>query len=86
MTTHAPNSQVRIQIEPAVVGRDEFAVMLCLSNAQLDKHLAAGQIGPKPLPIGGRRRLFSVTEIRQWIDAGCPSRVRWISEKRSRSR
>jgi len=41
--------------------------------------------GKVPLPRKlGRRTLWSVQELKDWIDAGCPTRVKWQELKREK--
>jgi predicted DNA-binding transcriptional regulator AlpA len=35
---------------------------------------------PRPVRVGGRQ-FFNVTELRDWIDAGCPAREAWEAMK-----
>lgn len=34
----------------------------------------SGAFGPLPVPFGGRRKLYNVAEVRQWVSMGCPHR------------
>ena len=61
--------------QPLLVGVTEAARLLGISRSTFYGLDAAGQI-----PVGvrlGRRRLWSVAELGDWVDAGCPARERW---------
>ena len=51
------------------------AMMLGISPAHFYTRLSAGQV-PPGFRLG-RRRLWSVQELRKWIDAGAPCADRW---------
>jgi hypothetical protein len=76
MTEIATN--VLIRIEPALVGVEDAASMLGISVAGFKGLERCGSIGPLPITLGTcRRRLYSVAELRAWVEAGCPNREKW---------
>lgn len=58
------------------------AMMLGISPAHFYTRLAAGQV-PPGFHLG-RRRLWSVEELRKWISAGAPCADRWGATNRNR--
>jgi len=62
-------------VEPLAVGAEEAAALCGVGRSlwcELDR---AGRI-PLPLKLGARC-VWSVAELRRWMDAGCPDRERW---------
>ena len=62
-------------LEPEQVGAAVAAHLAGISEATWWRHHADGKI-PRPNKLGGRT-LWRVTELREWIAAGCPDRVSW---------
>jgi predicted DNA-binding transcriptional regulator AlpA len=52
-----------------------LAKLLCLGLRTIRTMDAGGKL-PRPVRIGGRV-LWSVTELRAWLAAGCPDRETW---------
>ena len=79
----AENTQnVLVRAEPVLVGVEDAASMLGISVTAFKALDRTGQIGPMPIRIGTlQRRLYSVCEMRQWAEAGCPTRERWQGMK-----
>jgi len=63
-----------------LIDAPKAAGLLGISEAHLWNRLAAGSI-PRPVKIG-RRALWRVEELRDWIAAGCPENWRWQGEKK----
>ena len=63
------------QIEPLLVDQMTAARMLGLGKTLFYELLATGQI-PPGVKLG-RRRLWSVDELKAWARANCPSREKW---------
>lgn len=57
------------------------AGMLGIGRSHFMALLSSGRIGPMAQKLG-RRSLFSVRELRAWVDAGMPGRLRWNEEKK----
>ncbi len=72
-------SPVIVIVEPLLVGSAVAAAMLGMSQRTLQR-LASGDEIPRPLSLGGKR-LWSVSELRSWASAGCPTATIW--ERRS---
>ncbi|MEX2671909.1 MAG: hypothetical protein WD294_07355 [Phycisphaeraceae bacterium] len=70
-------------VHPVLLGAESAASMLSLSRRYFLTADASGRIGPRSIKIG-RRRLWSVDELRTWAAAGCPHRREWerIQEQR----
>lgn len=66
-----------------MVGPKPAARILGVSIAKWHAMNAGGQV-PKPVRFGGRCPRWSVDELRQWIEAGCPSRDQWEKIKAKR--
>ncbi len=71
-----------IRIEPLAVGPKQAAELLGLSESTFHAHCTAGLIGPQGAKIG-KRRLFSVEELRNWIADGMEPRRKWLQRKES---
>lgn len=66
-----------VEISPLI--RDvELAELLGVNRATVWTWNSGGKI-PRPVKIGGATR-WRASEIRAWIDAGCPGRGRWEAE------
>lgn len=57
------------------VGAAELGRLLELGERTIRRMNAAGQL-PAPRRIGGSVR-WDLTEIREWLAAGCPARPEW---------
>jgi predicted DNA-binding transcriptional regulator AlpA len=51
------------------------AAMLAISKRHLEDLNREGSV-PRPMKLSRSCR-WSVTELRQWVQAGCPSRAEW---------
>lgn len=60
------------------------AELLSISRSMVHKLRAQGKL-PEPVRLGRCLR-WSRNEIADWINAGCPSRDRWLVLKEERSR
>ncbi len=67
--------RLHLAAEPLAVGAREAAALVGVSLRTWRTLDASGGI-PEPVRIG-RRRLWSMAELRAWAAAGCPPRVRW---------
>jgi hypothetical protein len=69
---------VVVRIEPVFVGVEDAANMLGLSLTTFKVLDRTARLGPLPVQINTvRRRLYSVGELRQWAESGCPIREKW---------
>lgn len=76
MIVDAQNVDADALLQPLAVNGPAAARLLGLSARTWRRLDAAGQV-PQALRVGGSRR-WSVAELRDWIEAGCPARARWV--------
>lgn len=76
-----PPRKRRRKFSPLVVDAKRLAKLLCVGLRTIRTMDAAGKI-PRPIRLAGVR--WKVREIRDWIDAGAPTRDEW--EERTASR
>jgi len=70
--------------EQLLVGTKQAAEMLSIGRSHFYSMLSSGQIGPMAHKLG-KRSLFSVNELREWVNAGMPPRQKWIKQKNENS-
>src|SRR4051812_44814862 len=70
-------------MEPLAIGREEFARLLGVSVATLDRWESAGLVGPVGVKKNGRR-LYALDEAKSWVLAGMPARKEWTARKGAR--
>lgn len=75
------DSTTQLASTPLLVGAAGVGALLGVSTRKVwDLH----QMGMLPLPIKlGARTLWRVKEMTAWVDAGCPSRERWMDAQKS---
>ncbi len=76
MTTTVPTAEA----QPLAVDSFGAARLLGVSESHWRVMLAGGRV-PPGFRLG-RRRLWSVDELRNWIAAGAPSADRWAARKK----
>ena len=59
------------------------AKLLAISVSHLYALIKTGRFGPSPVLLGRSCR-FRVAELIDWVNAGCPDRVRWKNMRGSR--
>ena len=64
------------QMEPLLIGPDEAARLLGIGKTTFYQLCSSGRIGPMAIKFG-RRSLFRLDELRDWVAADCPPRVKW---------
>ena len=69
-------------LEPLLVGAQDLAEMLGISEATFWRWDAAGELGPPGIKKWGRR-LWPLAEVKAWVSSGMPSRETWLAMKRS---
>lgn len=67
-------------VTPLLVSAQDAAGLLGISQRAFYSLLSSGRIGPLPIHLG-RRTLWRRNELESWIQAGCPARQQWLSEK-----
>jgi predicted DNA-binding transcriptional regulator AlpA len=76
-TKHPPSPAVG-QVEPLALPPIDAAALLCVSRAYWWKMMSRGLV-PYPVYVGSSKvPRWRVSELRAWLDAGCPCRREWI--------
>jgi predicted DNA-binding transcriptional regulator AlpA len=76
---------VAVEALPPLLVTAENAARLCaISRPSWDRYVSSGKT-PAPRRIGGRP-LWSVEELRSWIDSGCPARREWEARREAEKR
>lgn len=66
-----------LETEPLAVDVKTLAGMLSISPRHFENLDGTGKIGPMVIATFGRRKLYSVPELRAWAAAGFPIREVW---------
>ena len=74
-----------ISVEPLLVGVSDTAVILGISKPMLYQLISDGRFGLIGIRFG-RKRLFSIEELKSWVRAGCPSREKWLSVNKKQNK
>ena len=78
MQSQREKPDILMKVEPILVGIEDAASLLGISVTAFKALDRAGQIGPLPVKIGTlKRRLWSVNELKQWVQVDCPIREIW---------
>jgi len=67
-------------IEPLLVNPSECARLLGISRSLLYEFISDGRFGIVPVSFG-RKKLYSVQELRAYVEAGCPAADKWQQVK-----
>ena len=67
------------------VNAAQAAKILGISRTLLYQMNSSGRLGPMPIKLSSRCTRWSVNELVQWVDAGCPARRQWLSSEKSRA-
>jgi excisionase family DNA binding protein len=59
-----------------LINFDTAAKLLSINRRTLDRMVSAQEI-PPPIRISGRMRRWRITELLEWIEAGCPHPHHW---------
>ena len=70
-------TQVTTELKPLLVRSPEAARLIGVGLTMFKSMESAGKVGPLPLRFGRAKR-WRVEELRRWVAAGCPGRVRWL--------
>ena len=62
---------------PILLNRRAAARYLGISATHLDSLVKSGRLGPVPHPLG-KRKLYSLFELTEWVKRGLPPRHEWI--------
>jgi len=64
-----------------LIGAADMAAFLGVSKARVHYLVGTGRI-PPPIRLGyGRCSRWSVMELLEWVEAGCPRRDDWIEQR-----
>jgi len=69
-------------IEPLLLSAAKAAHLLGISRAHFYSMHSSGTLGPQPMRLGGRV-LWSIDELKRWVDADCPQRQKWVQIRRT---
>lgn len=67
------------ELTPLMVDTKKAAAMLGISPRMFSSMNSTGRV-PRPVRLG-RRVLWRVSELKAWVDAGCPPRERWEADE-----
>jgi hypothetical protein len=70
---------------PLLVPDTTAAALVNVSRATLHRLRAAGKWGPEPVRLG-RRLLFRLQEMCEWVDAACPIAEVWAAMRAQNKR
>ena len=73
----------KIEIKSELIGVKGLAVLLNVSETSIRRLDRTGKI-PLALKIG-RSKKWSISEVREWLEEGCPTRQIWLNVKSSRN-
>jgi hypothetical protein len=66
------------------VGRKGGAALFSISRATWDRWDASGLLGPVGIKKAGRK-LWLLSELKEWAAAGMPARKEWLALRASRN-
>jgi excisionase family DNA binding protein len=61
-----------------LVNAKEAASLLGVGRSLLYQMHSSGRLGPSPVRLGRTVR-WRRSELKRWVDCGCPGRVKWIA-------
>jgi hypothetical protein len=67
------------------VGREQGAALFSVSRATWDRWDSSGLLGPAGIRKTGRK-LWLLSELREWAAAGMPCRKDWLALKAARQK
>ena len=73
-------TKTNTNLEPLLVSGDIVAQMLGIGHALFHQMKSDGRFGLLPISFG-RKRLYDVAELRDWVAAKCPNREAWLKVK-----
>ena len=65
-----------VSMEPILVSAEDAARLLGMGKTLFYELNSSGQLGPMAVKFN-TKTLWSRKELQKWVDAGCPSRVKW---------
>jgi predicted DNA-binding transcriptional regulator AlpA len=82
---HAERHPATGTLEPLLVGREQVAALLSISLPTLDRWDSSGRLGPAGVRMGGRK-LWLLSELREWAAARMPCRREWQTRRAAERR
>jgi predicted DNA-binding transcriptional regulator AlpA len=86
--TRDPGPRIRpgrvLALEPLLLSAPEAAHLLSISEATFWRWDSSGELGPRGFKKGGRR-LWLLSELRAWTEAGMPRRTQWEAMRAAES-
>ena len=70
-----------VEIEPLLMVAEDAARLLSVGKTHLYAMHNSGRLGPCPIRLG-RKTLWSREELQEWVRHGCPSREKWLAQKK----
>ena len=64
--------------QPLLLSADEGARLVGVGRSLWWSMHSSVRLGPLPIKLG-RRTLWRRDELTQWVEAGCPARVKWLA-------
>lgn len=77
MTTEA------LQVEALLVDSKGACALLGVGKSLFYQMASTGSLGPAPVEFNSKR-LYSVSELRSWVENKCPPREKWLQILRGR--
>ena len=68
---------IQIVLEPLAVDVATAARLIGVSRSHFLALEKQGFVGPRPIENFGKRKLYSVEELRRWVAVGMPRRAEW---------
>ena len=62
--------------DPLLGTLPKVAVLTGIPLRTCERLASTGRIGPTPIRLG-RRKLYRLAEVREWVALGCPGRAEW---------
>jgi predicted DNA-binding transcriptional regulator AlpA len=75
-----PPARKRRRLSPLVADARRLAKLLCAGVRTVRTWDAAGKL-PRPLKLGGKKTVWLLSELRDWLAAGAPGRDEWEARK-----
>jgi len=76
-----PDVQYLRQSSQLLLDSEHFARFLGIPEKALESMTSSGRL-PRPLYLGlGKTRRWSVLELLEWVEAGCPRATQWLNTR-----
>lgn len=70
----------KYKMSPLTVNTKEAASLIGVCRTLFYEMKSDGRLGVKPIAFG-RKKVWSVEELTEWVRAGCPTRDKWQKRK-----